>query len=223
MTPTWRTKGWRHDLGLGPALTPLARPRLILVGCRWRYELGIASIVLGGLAAMVCLAGTGWTPAAVAGLATAVGVAAILPQVRCFAAARAWCIITPHRVRTCFAQAWIYNRGGQVPAVLSAKAMPFGERVLIWCRAGTSFDDIASASEPLAAACWAVDVIASRSSRFAQLVYLDVIRRQHRQPATGAEPGSATPGVPPKPWVNEGSGLPRPLGMLGGDDRRDVA
>jgi hypothetical protein len=188
MAQNGRFRG-RRDLGLGPALTPLSRAGLALIALRWRHEFAMAGAIAAAISASVYWAGHGQTTTVLVALATAAGltsVAATRPEVRQIVAARAWCIITPHRVRTCFAQAWIYNRAGQVPAVLRARAMPFGERVLVWCRAGTSFEDIESACELLAAACWAIDVTATRSSRYAQVVYVDVIRRPVEHAATEA-------------------------------------
>ena len=144
---------------------------------------------------------------ALTGLAVAAALAALAatrPGFRSFVAARAWCVITPHRVRTCFAQAWVHNRAGQIPAVLRTTAQPFGERVLLWCRAGTSFEDIESVLGLLAAACWAVDVIASRRGERAHLVYLDVIRRPQWEAKPAAGPGPADSEVPPWPWSGPG-------------------
>jgi hypothetical protein len=218
MTPIWQGR----DRGLGPALTRLARPGILLVAYRWRYELGIVLVMLAGLAA-------GWwagPEAAVAGLATVATAAALAttrPEFRAFVAARAWCIITPHRVRTCFAQAWVHNRGGRIPAVLRTKAQPFGERVLLWCRAGISAEDIESVSDLLAAACWASDVLVSRSERFAPLVYLDVIRRPQWQATTDADPEPAEPDVPPWPRSREWLDRSRLTGLPGNDDRQGAA
>jgi hypothetical protein len=113
-----------------------------------------------------------------AGLAAALIVmAACWPQGRRFLVARAWCIVTPHRVRVGCAQAWIHSRSGKIPAVLLTGRLSFGERVYLWCRAGTSADDLSSARKLLAAACWADDIRVTRHPRYAHLVTLDVIRR----------------------------------------------
>lgn len=153
----------------------LRRPSLALVACRWRCEAAIVLAVSAGIGAAATWAGARMALATLAALA---GLAVVISrQVRQFAIARAWCIITPHRVRACFAKSWICNLAGQMPAVLRATATPTGERVVIWCPAGTSFQDIDSACELLAAACWATEVTAHRSRRFAQLVHLYVIRR----------------------------------------------
>jgi hypothetical protein len=221
MTPNWRARDGRRDLGFGPALTPLSRPGLLLVAYRWRYELGIVCVMLAGLAA-------GWwagpEPAltGLAAVAAAAALAATRPEFRSLVAARAWCIITPHRVRTCFAQAWIHNRAGQIPAVLRTTAQPFGERAVVWCRAGISFEDIESVCDLLAAACWAVDVVASRDSHRAQLVYLDVIRRPQWEAEADAGPGPADSDVPSWPWSGMRPGRRR-LSGWSEEDGHDAA
>ena len=45
--------------------------------------------------------------------------------------ARAWCVITPHRVRTGCAQAWIHTRDGHLPVVLYTVPAGFGELEVI--------------------------------------------------------------------------------------------
>ena len=90
--------------------------------------------------------------------------------------ARAWCIITPHRVCVGCVQAWIHSRPGKVPIVLLTTRQPFGERVHLWCRAGTGTIDFTSARALLTAACWARDIRVNGDGRFPQLITLDVIR-----------------------------------------------
>jgi len=203
MIPNCRPREGRRDLSFGSALAPLSRPGPLLVAYRWRYELGIVCVLLAGTAA-AWQAGPGPALAGLAVAAAVTALAATRPAFRSFAAARAWCVITPHRVRTCFAQAWVHNRAGQIPAVLRTAAQPFGERVLLWCRAGTSFEDIESVLGLLAAACWAVDVIASRRGNHAHLVYLDVIRRPQWEARPDAGPGPADSDIPPWPWSDTG-------------------
>ena len=109
---------------------------------------------------------------------TVLGCTALLyAPTRRYLVARAWCIITPHRVRVGCAQAWIHSRRGKIPVVLLTTRQPFGERVHIWCRAGTSAIDFTSALLLLTAACWARDIRVSGNERFAQLMTVDVIRR----------------------------------------------
>ena len=47
-----------------------------------------------------------------------------------------WCLITRHRIRTCFSEFIITNRTGSLPLILWAMPTPVGERVWIWLRPG---------------------------------------------------------------------------------------
>jgi hypothetical protein len=104
------------------------------------------------------------------------------PPGRAALLARAWCVITAHRVRVGCVQAGIFNTNGRLPVILRTSARSFGERLLIWCTAGTSAEDFQSARSTLRAACWAADVRVERSGRYAHLITLDVIRYPARAP-----------------------------------------
>lgn len=192
--------GHRRVPGLPPLLTRRARPNLILVACRWRIELTVFAIVTGGLIAGIRVFGTPAVLAGLAGVATAAAFASAWPRARQLGAAAAWSVITPHRVRTCFAQCWLYNSSGKIPAVLRATATPTGECVRVWCRAGISFRDIEAVGAELAATCWAANVVVTRSDRFAHLVYIDVIRRTARPSRASTWPSADEPG----PWLPPG-------------------
>lgn len=190
MIPSPRPAGTRHAwAGLEYAVGTVAGANPIVAAWRWRYE----------LAGLACLAAT-WTslgaPVAAgltAGLAATLAITACFPRGRRFLAARAWCIVTPHRVRTGCAQAWIHTRYGKLPVILLTRCQPSGERVYLWCRAGTSALDFTSARNLLAAACWAMDVQVSQHARHAHLVALDVIRREPQREWTG------------EPWFDTGT------------------
>jgi hypothetical protein len=201
MMPSPRPRRTRQALaGLQYAFGTVAPANPLVFAWRWRYELifGIALpsvlAVLGGIPVML---GT------LAAITVAVGAALLYGPTRRYLIARAWCIITPHRVRVGCAQAWIHSRAGKIPIVLLTTRQPFGERVHLWCRAGTSAVDFASARPLLTAACWARDIRVMGNERFAQLMTLDVIRRlppsqsqrgnyQPRQP-TAHVPAPRTP------------------------------
>jgi hypothetical protein len=157
------------ELGLGT----LPRPGLLVIAWRWRYEL----LFPAGMAVTWLALGIAGGAVVTAGLAVAVVAMAVTPQGRRWLAARFWLVVTPHRVRAGCVQAWIHSRDGKIPAVLLTRSMPFGERVYLWCRAGTVAGDLWSARELLAAACWATDVLVFRHPHYAHLVVLDVIRR----------------------------------------------
>jgi hypothetical protein len=151
MFPSPRPRSTRQALaGLQYALSTVASPNPLVLFWRWRYELILG---IGLPVALIVLYG--------------------IPVML----GRAWCIITPHRVRVGCAQAWIHSRYGKIPIVLLTTRQPFGERVHLWCRAGTSAIDFTSAQLLLSTACWARDVRVNTNERYAQLITLDVIRR----------------------------------------------
>lgn len=158
-------------------LTPRPRPHLPVVIWRWRYELALLAAVAGTAAALVRVLGTEWGIVAASALA---GVFA--PPWPEPLAGWAWCVITPHRLRAGFSEARLRTTRGKLPAIMRVARAPFGERVLVWCPAGISAEDLRSAGAVLRAACWAADVRITRDERRAQLVTIDVIRR-----ATGDE------------------------------------
>jgi hypothetical protein len=180
--------------GLEQILVTVRPANPLVVAWRWRYELGLALVT--GLPAwwLVERVGGALTLAVAAALAAAAGLGlAMSPAARKLAARRAWCVITAHRVRVGCAQARIHSRGGRLPFVLVTRAQPDGERVLLWCRAGTSIEDFAAARPLLVAACWASDLRVRPGGRYAQLVALDVVRRQ---PAVAPVPQLARPPIP---------------------------
>src|SRR5215470_4910298 len=178
--PASRPRGTRQALaGREFAVGHVARPDLATVAWRWRYELiltAVVSVAAAFLAAVIGALGTILVIAAIAALI------ALAPPLRAEAAAFVWWIVTPHRVRTGMAQAWIHSRDGKIPVVLRTTRQGFGERVHVWCRAGTSAEDFAWASHLIAAACWAREVRVSRSARYPHVVVLDIVRRDASRP-----------------------------------------
>jgi hypothetical protein len=220
MMPGSRARDARQaQAALQYALGSAARANPIVMVWRWRYEL----VAAAGLAAA-------WiVPGAVAGAAITAGLAALLagvaasPRGRRILMTRAWCILTPHRVRVGCAQAWIYSANGKPPAVLATTSQPFGERVHLWCRAGTSAADIWSARELLAAACWAHDIRVIRHPRYAHLVALDVIRQMPSRPPDDAywdDEFSASASPPPP--LYHGQSIDGGYGGSALDDGDDV-
>lgn len=140
----------------------------------WRCELwflgaaaGLSWLVVVGLGLI------GLAAAAGAGIGV---LAAMLcwPQAR--GIARAWCVITPHRIRAGCVNAWVQTRDGRLPLVLSTIPAEYGQRVQLWCRAGITAADLSAARHVLAAACWAAEVRVIASPRYAHLVTLEVVR-----------------------------------------------
>jgi hypothetical protein len=89
-----------------------------------------------------------------------------------------WCLVTRHRIRTCFSEFIITNRTGSLPLILWARPTPVGERVWIWLRPGLSLDDLLDRLDKIAVACWATAALAETASRAnSAFVRLDIKRR----------------------------------------------
>jgi hypothetical protein len=167
-----RTRQARADLEY--ALGTVARANPITAVWRWRYELAGAAGLTAAWLALDTAVAAGLT----GGLAAALSLTACSTRGRRFLAARTWCIVTPHRVRAGCVHAWIHSRYGKLPYILLTRSQPFGERVYLWCRAGTTAADFSSARKLLAVGCWAKEVQVVQHARYAHLVALDVIRRK---------------------------------------------
>ena len=146
----------------------------------WLPELAVT----GGLAAgWVELAGhTALVPRL---LLTAVmaGVPAAVGPVRRGIYRMGWCLVSRHRIRTCFSEFIITNRTGSLPLILVARPTPAGERMWVWLRPGLCLADIQDRAEEIAAACWASAVVADLASASnSALVRIDIKRRD---PLTG--------------------------------------
>jgi hypothetical protein len=159
------------------ALSTVARPGIFGLIWSWRYELGLVTgLAVVGLASGYAF-GAAWLAAiAAVGLAGLAMALSWVPSRRRLIA-RAWCIITPHRVRTGCRRAWVQTGDGRLPIILYTTPTVFGERVTLWCRAGITGGDLAAARDVLRAACWASDVRVVASARYAHVVVLEVIRR----------------------------------------------
>ena len=108
-----------------------------------------------------------------------IGVPAAIRPVRARINALTWCLVTRHRVRTCFSEFIITNRTGSLPLILWARPTPVGERVWIWLRPGLAIDDLLDRLDKIAVACWATAAVAEAASRSnAALIRLDIKRRQ---------------------------------------------
>ncbi len=158
------------------ALSSVARPGFLALVWTWRYELGLsAGLATVGLASGYAL-GAAWLIAmATVGLVLLAAGLAWRPS-RQRLVARAWCVITPHRVRTGCRHAWVQTRDGRLPVILYTTPAAFGERVTLWCRAGITHGDLEAARDVLRAACWASDVRVVATARYAHVVVLEVIR-----------------------------------------------
>jgi hypothetical protein len=110
-------------------------------------------------------------------LGAVVGTGCCVPPVRRFLVRRWGRLQTRHGMFAIFRHTRLCNRAGRFPLILRIACTPVGERIKVWLRPGLSVEHFEDRIEQFAAACWARDVRVSRSARFAQLVTVDVIRR----------------------------------------------
>lgn len=184
-------------------LNTVARYSPLVWPWRWRYELGLCIGVTLGVISLTWAFGARGLAVAAAAAGALVGIIYLWPAARRYAVARAWCIITAHRVRVGCSQALICSRSGKLPIVLWTSRQPFGERVLVWCHAGVSADDFVSARTVLTAACWAQDVRVYVDTHHTQVVTLDVIRRTIQEPPP-SEPPVLPEAAPQRERVRKG-------------------
>jgi hypothetical protein len=178
------------------AVRTVTRPGIFGLIWHWRYELALVSGPAGIAFAVGYTAGIAWL-IAVAAIGTAILTAAVLwPRSRRRLIARAWCVITPHRVRTGCTHAWVQSRDGRLPTILRTTPTDFGERLALWCRAGITTADLDAARDVIGAACWAREVRVIPNERRGHLVTLEVIRRGL------AVPPSMVPATPSWPHLN---------------------
>ena len=110
-------------------------------------------------------------------LAASIAVIGVLPWTRRLVIRRAWCVLSRHRIQRVCYETRMHTRSGRLPLVLRIHPTQVGERALIWCRAGICAEDFAAHSAEIAAACYARQARIEGSKRWAQIVTLDVVRR----------------------------------------------
>jgi hypothetical protein len=159
------------------AISSVSRPGLAELLWNWRYELLTAAGLAGPLTAIGLTLGTSWLLATVATETILLAAALASPPARRRLIARAWCVITSHRIRTGCKHAWVQSRDGRFPVVVRIRPATFGESALVWCRAGIVPDDLAAARDVISTTCWAHDVRVIANQRRRHLVTLEVIRR----------------------------------------------
>jgi hypothetical protein len=188
--PTGRPQG-RNDpsliSSLETAVREVRRPGPIGLAWNWRVELALLAAT-AGLSALIAASAGLIGLAAGAGAGLAAGAALLCwPPARKQIIARAWCVITPHRILAGCVNAWVQTRRGRLPIILSTVPTDAGERVQVWCRAGITHADLFAARDVLAGACWATEVRVIPSARHAHLVTLEVIRNPYPE-RTGPTP-----------------------------------
>lgn len=169
----WRPGADRPQNMLHHALVPPARSHPFILAWHWRYEMALLVVLPLAFGALVMAVGLDGT------LLIVTTVAALLfrwPAARRRLTARAWCLLTPHRLRAGCAQAWIHTRRGHLPVVLWCVPKPYGEQALLWCPAGITAEDFAATHHILAGACYAAEVRVVTHPKYRHLVTLEVIR-----------------------------------------------
>jgi hypothetical protein len=164
-------------------------------GTLWRFR-----TELGALAATVASA---WQLAAaitVTWMLIVFAVSAVtilvVPWTRLFFIRRTWCVLTRHRIQRVCYETRMHTRSGRLPLVLRITPTEVGERALIWCRAGICAEDFEAHAAEIAAACYARQARVERNRRWAQLVQLDIVRRDTLGAHQVIRPGLAA--IPPR-------------------------
>ncbi len=167
-----------------PCIT--ARP-----GPVWRFRTELA-ILASGSATTWALAYTAsliWALVILAGLVLAIFA---LPRTRRYRVRRAWCVITRHRLQRVFFETRMHTRSGRLSLILWIRPTPVGERAWVWCRAGICAEDLEAHTAEMAAACYAREARVTGSKQWAQLVVVNIVRRdtlaKHVTVASGLAP-----------------------------------
>jgi len=153
---------------------------------RFRTELAtLAGATTGGweLARAVTLT---WAVVILTATAT---VLAVPPWTRQFIVRRAWCVLSRHRIQKVCYETRMHTRSGRLPLVLRIYPTQVGECALIWCRAGICAADFEAHTPEIAAACYARQARVEGNKRWAQLVQVDIVRRDTLAPHLVITPG----------------------------------
>ena len=145
-------------------------------GVIWRFRTEVMVLVTGtaGIWELAKAVTTAWLMVILIMTGTAV---TVLPQVRRFITRRAWCVLSRHRIQKVCFETRMHTRSGRLPLVLRIRPTKVGERALIWCRAGICAADFEAHTPEIAAACYARQARVEGNKRWAQLLYLDIVRR----------------------------------------------
>jgi hypothetical protein len=141
---------------------------------RFRTELAAVTAVTTGGWALAKAMALVW---AVIILMTTATMVTVLPWSRRFIIRRAWCVLSRHRIQKVCYETRMHTRSGRLPLVLRIHPTQVGERALIWCRAGICAADFEAHTPEIAAACYARQARVEGNKRWAQLVQLDIVRR----------------------------------------------
>jgi hypothetical protein len=157
-------------------------------GVIWRFRTEAMVLVTGiaGIWELAKAVTTAWLAVIFIMTGTAV---TVVPQARRFITRRAWCVLSRHRIQKVCFETRMHTRSGRLPLVLRIHPTKVGERALIWCRAGICAADFEAHTPEIAAACYARQARVEGNKRWAQLVQLDIVRRDTLAPHTVIPPG----------------------------------
>jgi hypothetical protein len=141
---------------------------------RFRTELATLTAATAGSWELAKVITVTWTMVTIIAAATGF---AVLPWTRRFIIRRAWCVLSRHRIQKVCFETRMHTRSGRLPLVLRIHPTQVGERALIWCRAGICAADFEAHTGEIAAACYARQARVEGNKRWAQLVQLDIVRR----------------------------------------------
>jgi hypothetical protein len=154
----------------------LVQVRHSAAGVLWRFRTELAVLVTGtaGVWALATAVTSAWLALILIMMGTAV---TVVPQARRFIVRRAWCVLSRHRIQKVCFETRMHTRSGRLPLVLRIHPTKVGERALIWCRAGICAADFEAHTPEIAAACYARQARVEGNRRWAQLLYLHIVRR----------------------------------------------
>jgi hypothetical protein len=183
-------------LAVAVAVVVLAWP-VIRVIWWWLPEIATAVVLTAG---WVWLADHLRFPYTLGVLTAVVGVPAAVPQARRLIMALVWCLVTRHRIRTCFNEFIITNRTGSLPLIFWCIPTPVGERLWLHLRPGLTLDAIQTRAAQIAVACWASSVVASAASDTNSAFIRIDVKRRDALTGTVISPllGHILPGLPGK-------------------------
>jgi hypothetical protein len=164
-------------------------------GVIWRFRTELMTLLtsIAGVWELSKAVTTAWMTLILIMSATAI---MVLPWARRFVIRRAWCVLSRHRIQKVCFETRMHTRSGRLPLVLRIHPTQVGERALIWCRAGICAADFEAHTGEIAAACYARQARVEGNRRWAQLVQLDVVRRDTLAAHTVIPSGLAD--TPPK-------------------------
>jgi len=194
LTATVLVSTWEHSLGTAGAAVvsliaaavagflPAFMTALVVVSWPviraiwwWLPELAMIAALIAGWAELAAYADLVLRLAA---LAAFVGIPVLVAPARRRVVSWFWCLVSRHRVRTCFSEFIISNRRGSLPLILGAHPTPAGERLWVLLRPGLSLDLIESNLDKIAVACWATAVTADLATPSnSALLRFDIKRR----------------------------------------------